>query len=84
MLTRLIVSSFSMLVEVCLWLLLAIGMLAGLFLGWTNDGAIASIVGAIIGTMLAFMFEVLFFGAVLIIDDIRGSVREIQALKSTQ
>jgi len=74
MLSKLIVSSYEILIEISLWLFLLISFIAGWSLG---DGFFGAIGGLIVG----FVFSVMFFGAFLILSDIRTSVRKIEASK---
>ena len=70
MLTKLIVSSYEMFIEIALWLLF-VGAFIG---GWTANGFLTG-VGALIG---AFIFAVLFGGAFIILNDIRKKVTLIE------
>lgn len=76
MLTKLIVAAFQGFIEVALWIFLLVAFVAG----WkAGDGMLGGIAGLVIG----LVFEVIFFGAVLILQDIRLSVRAIQANQNT-
>jgi hypothetical protein len=75
MLSKIIVSSYKILLEICIWLLL----LGGFVWGWKMSGFF----GAIIGLIGAFIFCVVLFGAFLTLLDIRQSVRAIEAHKQT-
>lgn len=70
MLSKVIVSSYSMLLEVAIWLIL----LGGLVGGWAEGGVAAAIGGLIV----SFIVSVVFFGAFLALVDIQKSVREIK------
>ena len=72
MLSKMIVSSYEMLIEIALWLFL-IGCLIA---GWTFG---KGVVGAIGGLLVGFVFAVMFFGAFLVLSDIRKSVRVLEA-----
>ena len=72
MLTKMIVSSYEVLIEITLWLFLLICLVAGWKIG---DGFIGGIGGLIVG----FAFAVMFFGAFLVLHDIRKSVRAIES-----
>jgi hypothetical protein len=74
MLTKLIVSAYATLIEISLWIFLLISLVAGWQFG---DG----FVGAIIGLIIGFVVGVMFFGAFLILEDIRKSVKAIEARK---
>ena len=76
MLSKIIVSSYGLLLEVSLWIIL-VGSFLG---GWMNNGFI----GALVALVGALVFCIVFFGAFLTILDIRQSVRAIEAkLKSS-
>jgi len=75
MLSKMIVSSYEMLIEISLWLFLLIALIGG----WMAKGFI----GAIIGSLLGFVFAVMFFGAFLVLSDIRKSVRAIEERRTT-
>ena len=70
MLTRLIVSSYAVLTEISLWLFLLGIVIAGWF--WNEFW------GAVAGLILGFVVAVMFFGAFLILEDIRKSVKAIE------
>lgn len=72
MLSKIIVSSFELLVEVSLWLFLLMSVVAGWNFG---DGFL----GAIGGLIAGFVFAVMIFGAFLVLSDIRSSVRNIES-----
>ena len=76
MLSKIIVASYAALVEIALWLFLIGSLLAGWNIG---DGA----VGAIVGLVIGFVVAVMFFGAFLILDDIRKSVKVIEQRSKT-
>ena len=71
MLSKIIVSSYEVLIELSIWLFLLISVISGWKMG---DGLFGAIGGLIIG----FVFSVMFFGAFLILSDIRSSVRQIE------
>jgi len=70
MLTKIIVSSFAVLIEICIWIVLV----AALIGGWQFQGFFGA-EGALI---FAFVLCVIIFGAFGILLDIRNTVREIQ------
>ena len=70
MLSKIIVGSWSMLIEISLWLLL-LGSLIG---GWQSGGFL----GAIGGLVGAFIVGSMFLGAFLALDDIRKTVKAIE------
>ena len=70
MLSKLIVNSYEMLIEIALWLFLVSSLVGG----WSMGGFITGI-GALIG---AFIFCVLFGGAFLLLADIRKRVKSIE------
>jgi hypothetical protein len=70
MLTRFIVSSYAMLIEVSLW-----GFLFGsVIAGWIFGKFMGAILGLVVGGVVAVML----FGAFLILEDIRKSTRAIE------
>lgn len=75
MLSKMIVSSYEILIEVCLWLFLLIALVGG----WMANGFLGGIAGLLVG----FVFAVMFFGAFLVLSDIRKSVRIIEERRPT-
>ncbi len=73
MLSKIIVSSWSMLIEISLWLLLLVAVIGG----WQAGG----FMGAIAGLIGAFIIGSMFLGAFLALDDIRKAVRAIENKK---
>lgn len=73
MLSKIIVSSYLVLLEISIWLLL-IGSIGA---GWYWDG----VVGSIIGLVLGFIVAVTIFGSFLILGDIRNAIRAIEKHK---
>jgi hypothetical protein len=63
----------AFLLEIGLWLLLLVGAVAG----WQASGFF----GAIGGIIMAAIFGAVFFGAFLVLNDIRASVKEIESRK---
>ena len=68
-LSRIIVNTWSILLEFSLWLLLLVGLIAG----WEYKGFF----GGIAGLFGAFIFGSIFLGAFLVLEDIRKYVKEI-------
>ncbi len=76
MLSRLIVASYKILLEVSMWLILV-----GTFItGWAMKGFGAAIVSLIV----AFVFCIVFFGAFLLLVDIQTSVRAIETVNHSR
>lgn len=75
MLSKLIVTSYKILIEIAMWLILLIGFIGG----WSQKGFL----GAIGGLIVAFIFCVVFFGAFLVILDIQKSVKAIEQRSGT-
>ena len=78
MLTRIIVSFYSGLIELSLWLLIIIGGIVGYQTAETLKGSDAAIVGGVIGALISFIVAAVVFGGFLVIDEIRRSVRHIE------
>lgn len=70
MLSKLVVSIYKVLLEIGLWLLL----IAGFIGGWQADGLLTGIFG-LVG---AAIFGAVFFGAFLVLNDIRDRVKAIE------
>lgn len=73
MLSKIVVKIYTILLEIGLWLIL----LTGLIGGWQAKG----FVGAIGGFVTAAIFGAVFFGAFLVLDDIRARVKAIEERK---
>ena len=71
MLSKLVVNLYSVLLEVSLWLILLVGLVAG----WEKGGFI----GAVGGAIGAGVFGAVVFGAFLVLDDIRKKVKAIES-----
>jgi len=71
MLSKIVVNLYTVLLEIGLWLVLLIGLVSG----WQAKGFIGA-VGGIIG---AAIFGAVFFGAFLVLDDIRNKVKAIES-----
>ena len=73
MLSKIVVKMYTVLLEIGLWLIL----LSGLMAGWQAKGFI----GAVGGLVSAAIFGAVFFGAFLVLDDIRARVKSIEEKK---
>lgn len=73
MLSKIVVSLYSALLEIGLWLILLVGLIAG----WQGGGFIGAI-GGLIGSAI---FGAVVFGAFLVLDDIRKKVNAIEGKK---
>ena len=71
MLSKLVVKSWSVLIEISLWLLLFVSLIGG----WQTGGFL----GAVVGLIVAFIIGSMFLGAFLALDDIRKAVRAIES-----
>ena len=80
MLTRLIVSFYSGLIEIALWLLIAVGGIAGYKFTSTVGGGDSAFIGGVVGAAVVFVIAAVLFGGFLVLDDIRRSVRRIEVL----
>lgn len=74
MLSRFIASSFEVLIEVALWIMLLGGTIVGYAFG-RGEGAVA-------GLAISFVLSVLLFGAVLMLTEIHKYVRLLATGKS--
>jgi len=74
-LSKIVVNIYTVLLEICLWLLL----LGGLIGGWQAGGFL----GAIGGLIGAAIFGAVFFGAFLVLNDIRARVKAIEERNKT-
>ena len=76
MLSKFIVSSYKTVIEIALWLSLLV-FIAG---GWAgaSTAEFNSILGATAGAVLWFILAVVFFGAFLVLGDIRERVKSIE------
>ena len=88
MLSRLIVDVYGWIVEIFLWMALLIAGFAGFHglvrilknAGWVPDSEIAwKIIGAVISPFVAFLILAVLFGPILVLIDIRKSVRSLEA-----
>lgn len=70
MLSKIIVGSWSILIEISLWLILLMGLIGG----WQGG----DFLGAIGGLIVAFVLGSMFLGAFLVLDDIRKTVKAIE------
>lgn len=82
MLSKMIVNSYQILIEIALWL----SLLAFVILGWQMRaggfaGSIMGFKGAIIWAVVWFIVAVVFFGGLLVLGDIRERVKKIESSK---
>jgi len=70
MLSNIIVSSYAVLLEIAIWIILVVSF----FGGWQLNGFF----GAIFTLLMTFIFCVVFFGAFLTLLDIRQSAKGIE------
>jgi hypothetical protein len=73
MLSKFIVTFYLTFLEIGLWILLIFGVVGG----WYSSG----VMGSIAGLVIAILIGVTFFGAFLILGDIRQSLRTIERSK---
>lgn len=76
MLSKIIVNSYKVFIEIALWA----SLLLFIIIGW-NIGYSSGIIGAILGVVLWFFGAVIFFGSFLVLVDIREKVKSIEASK---
>jgi len=88
MLTRLIVDLYGWIIEIALWMVLFAAAIAGFqgvvpilqSRGWILESEIAwRIFSAILSPALVFLVLVVLFGPILVLVDIRKSVRSLEA-----
>lgn len=70
MLSKIVVNVYTGLLEIGLWLMLIAGILGG----WQEQG----VLGSIVGLVIAAIFGAVFFGAFLVLNDIRARVKVIE------
>ncbi|WP_457629375.1 hypothetical protein [Oceanithermus sp.] len=71
MLIRFVASSFETLIEVAMWLVLLIGAIQGYALGR------GGLIGALVGVVLALIFDVVVFGTLVVLLDIRNELKKL-------
>lgn len=76
MLSKFIVNVYTTLLEIGLWMI----MVGGTIAGWQAAG----FVGAIGGFVGAAIFGAVFFGAFLVLNDIRARVKAIEEIQKTK
>ncbi len=81
MLSKIIVSSYSVFIEISLWLSLFLLVIGGWNFSNPMTGQGGGFMGAIIGLVIWFVVAIIFFGAFLILEDIRKSVKRIEEEK---
>ncbi len=75
-LSKIVVNVYAVLLEAALWLFL----IAGFISGWAYKGFF----GAIIGVIFFGIFGAAAFGALLVLNDIRDRLKNIESTKSAQ
>lgn len=73
LLSKLVVKLYTVLLEIGLWLILLVGAVGG----WQANG----LIGALGGVIGAAVFGAIVFGAFLVLDDIRKTVKAIEQRK---
>lgn len=88
MLTRVIVDLYAWIIEAALWALILISALVGFVFiapamgeaGWVLEHELAwRIFGAVLSAAFAFLMAVVFVGPLVLLVDIRRSVRDIES-----
>jgi hypothetical protein len=88
MLSRLIVDVYGWIIEIWLWLILLISAVAGFHIAvpiLRDAGAVLEsemawkILGAVVSPLVAFLALAVLFGPILVLVDIRKSVRALEA-----
>ncbi len=67
---RLVANAYEFLIEVAMWIVLVLGALQGYAVG-------QSLIGALFGLSLALIFDVVVFGTLVILLEIRNDLRKI-------
>lgn len=80
-LTRFVAKSFETLIEVAMWLVLLIGFLQGINLG---DRFFSKLFMGIAGLAVALAIDVVVFGTLVILLEIRGDLKKLVAVSSKQ
>lgn len=83
MLSKLVVEIYSALLELGLWILLAAGAVGG-WRAASDEGTAAAVFGALAGFLTAAVLGAVFFGAFLVLNDIRARVKEIESRCSSR
>lgn len=83
MLSKLVVKSHGILLELALWILLAIGAIGGTGIGatlgqWSVGAPAGAVLGAAVGTSVSFVGAVFVVAPVIFVRDIRQSVRALE------
>jgi hypothetical protein len=90
MLTRLIVDLYGWFIEIFLWFILLVAGVAGFYRvvpilkssGWVLENEMAwRIFGTVVSPVVVFLVLVVLFGPILLLVDIRKSVRVLEASK---
>ena len=81
MLSKIIVNSYKAFIEISLWLSLLVFVISGWSTGSSPFGGGGGFMGAVIGAILWFVFAVVFFGAFLVLEDIRDRLKNIESSK---
>ncbi len=83
MLSRIIVSAYAVFIEIALWLSLSLSIIGGWHFGYQEAYLdYQGVIGALSGLVIWFVMAVIFFGAFLVLEDIRRSVKKIEEAKS--
>jgi len=81
MLSKIIVSAYATFIEISLWLSLLVFIVGGWNFSNPITGQGGGLIGAIIALIIWFVIAVVFFGAFLVLEDIRKSVKRIEEAK---
>ena len=77
MLSKLVVSSYAVLIEVSLWVSL-VGVITGTWQLSKATSGEGNILAAVFASVVWFVLSVVFFGGLLILNDIRQRVKDIE------
>lgn len=77
-LSRMVVKTYQLLIEVFLWIWIIFAAIFGYLLGAANYGVVAGIFGSLAGILTGFVLAALFSGIIFVLTDMRQSLEEIK------
>ncbi|WP_287370540.1 hypothetical protein [Oceanithermus sp.] len=67
---RLVANAYEILIEIMMWVVLALGALQGYAVG-------QSVIGLVFGLLLALLFDIVVFGTLVILLEIRNDLKKL-------